>query len=86
MMSMNTKERENASTAETLPLDKAVNMPLMKMLKPMKNRAIVHTRFPVTASSYTGCSGDAKKPTSDIGSPSGHMNRAIQHRNDFISA
>lgn len=50
VMSMNTKERENASTAETLPLDKAVNMPLMKMLKPMKNRAIVHTRFPVTAS------------------------------------
>ena len=48
---INTKERENARTADTIPLDKAVNIPLAKILNPIKNRAIVQSRFPVTAKS-----------------------------------
>lgn len=47
---MNTKEREKARTAETRPLDRAVNMPLANTLKPMKTRAEEQMRFPVTAS------------------------------------
>ena len=64
VISMNTKEREKARTAETMPLDRAVNIPLAKMLKPMKNNARVQIRFPVAASSYTGLSGRAKMETS----------------------
>ena len=48
-ISMNTNDLENARTAETTPLDSAVNAPLAKMLNPMKNRASVQSRFPVTA-------------------------------------
>ncbi len=46
---INTKEREKASTPETTPLDSAVNIPLAKMLKPIKSSATVQIRFPVTA-------------------------------------
>ena len=49
-ISMNTKEREKARIAETIPLDSAVNIPLAKMLKPIKSSASVQIRFPVTAS------------------------------------
>ena len=49
--SINTKDLENARTADTIPLDKAVNIPLAKILNPIKNRAIVQSRFPVTAKS-----------------------------------
>ncbi len=52
--SINTNDRENARTAYTIPLDNAVNIPLVKTLNPIKNRAIVQSLFPVTASSYTG--------------------------------
>ena len=51
---INTKEREKARTAETPPLDKAVNSPLAKILKPIKRSAVTQIRFPVTASPYTG--------------------------------
>ena len=64
--SINTKERENARTAETTPLDNAVNIPLAKMLYPIKHSAMVHIRFPVTARSYTGLSGRAKTDTSGL--------------------
>ena len=47
---INTKDLENASTAEIIPLDNAVNIPLANILKPIKNNAIVHILFPVTAS------------------------------------
>ena len=61
--SMNTKDLENASTAETTPLDNAVNIPLAKILKPMNNSAMVQILFPLTAKSYTGSSGRAKTDT-----------------------
>ena len=48
---INTKDLENASTAETTPLDKAVNIPLANMLKPINSNAMVHILFPVTARS-----------------------------------
>ncbi len=64
VISINTKEREKARTAETMPLESAVNIPLAKILKPMKNKARVQMRFPVTANSYTGLSGRAKTDTS----------------------
>lgn len=48
-MSINTNDLENARTAETIPFDNAVNIPLAKMLKPMNNRAIVQILLPVTA-------------------------------------
>ncbi len=67
--SINTKDLENASTADTTPLDNAVNIPLAKILKPMKSNAIVQIRFPVTARSYTGSSGRAKTATSGSISP-----------------
>ena len=51
VISMNTKEREKARIAETIPLDSAVNIPLVKILKPMKNSARVQIRFPAAASS-----------------------------------
>ncbi len=57
VMSINTNDLENARTAETIPLDNAVNIPLAKMLNPIKHNAAVHIRFPVTASSCTGLSG-----------------------------
>ena len=62
--SMKTKEREKARIAETIPLDNAVNIPLAKMLNPIKNSASVQIRFPVTARPYTGLSGRAKMATS----------------------
>ena len=62
--SINTKDLENANTAETIPLDNAVNIPLAKMLNPIKNSAIVQILFPVTARSYTGLPGLANTDTS----------------------
>lgn len=56
VMSINTKDRENARTAEMIPLDNAVNIPLAKILNPIKSRARLQMRFPITASSYTGLS------------------------------
>lgn len=64
--SINTKDLENARTAETTPLDNAVNIPLAKILKPINSSAIVHIRFPVTAKPYTGLSGRAKTDTSGL--------------------
>ena len=64
VISINTKDLENASMAETMPLDNAVNIPLANILNPIKNRAMVHILFPVTARSYTGLSGLAKTDTS----------------------
>ena len=52
VISMNTNDRENASTAETTPFDRAVNMPLAKILNPINKSAMVQILFPVTASSY----------------------------------
>ena len=63
MASINTKDLEKARIAETIPLDSAVNMPLAKILKPIKNSAMVHILFPATASPYTGLSGRAKTET-----------------------
>lgn len=57
VMSINTKERENARIAEMIPLDSAVNIPLAKILNPIKSRARLQIWFPVMASSYTGLSG-----------------------------
>ena len=51
VISINTKEREKARIAEMTPLDNAVNIPLAKILKPIKNSARVQIRFPVTARS-----------------------------------
>lgn len=62
-ISINTKDLENARTAETIPLDKAVNIPLAKILKPIKRSAAVQILLPVTARSYTGLSGRAKTDT-----------------------
>ena len=56
-ITINTKEREKASTAEINPLDNAVNIPLEKTLYPIKIRAREQIRFPVTAKSYTGYLG-----------------------------
>ena len=64
--SMNTKDLENARTAEITPLDKAVNMPLAKILNPIKNSAIVQILFPVTARGYTGLSGRANTDTKGL--------------------
>ncbi len=66
VISINTKDLEKASTAETTPLDNAVNIPLAKILKPMKNKAIVQILFPVTARPYTGLSGRANTDTSGL--------------------
>ena len=63
-ITINIKEREKAKIAEIIPLFKAVNMPLEKMLNPINNNAILQIRFPVTASSNTGLSGLAKILTS----------------------
>ena len=51
VISINTNDLENARTAETTPFDKAVNMLLAKILNPIKSKAMVHIRFPVTAKS-----------------------------------
>lgn len=37
VMNINTKVREKANTADTIPLESAVNIPLIKILKPMIN-------------------------------------------------
>ena len=60
VISMNTKEREKARIAETIPLDSAVNIPLVKILKPMKNSARVQIRsmnWPCK-NGYQGLCGD----------------------------
>ena len=57
VININTKDREKARTAETTPLDNAVNIPLAKILKPIKSKAMVQIWFPVTARPYTGCPG-----------------------------
>ena len=62
--SINTKDLINARTAETTPLDNAVNIPLANILKPIKRSAIVQILFPVTERSYTGLSGRANTDTS----------------------
>ena len=66
VISINTKDLEKARMAEMIPLDNAVNIPLAKMLKPIKNNAIVHILFPVTARPYTGLSGRANTDTSGL--------------------
>ena len=62
-MAMHKNERENASSAEIRPFDRAVNIPLAKTLKPINNNANVHILFPVTARPYTGLSGFVKTET-----------------------
>lgn len=66
VISINTNDLANARTAETTPLDNAVNMPLANILKPIKKSAIVQILFPVTARSYTGLSGRAKTDTKGL--------------------
>ena len=63
VISINTKDLENARIAETIPFDRAVNIPLAKILNPINNNAIVQTLFPVTAKSYTGLSERANMDT-----------------------
>ena len=63
--SMNTKDLENASAADTTPFDSAVNIPLAKILKPINSNAMVQILLPVTARLYTGLSGRAKIDTKD---------------------
>ena len=63
-ITINIKEREKAKIAEIIPLFKAVNIPLEKMLNPINNNAILQIRFPVTARSNTGLSGLVKILTS----------------------
>ena len=66
VISIKTNDLENASTAETIPFDNAVNIPLAKILNPIKKSATVQILFPVTASSYTGLSGRANTDTSGL--------------------
>lgn len=66
VISINIKDLENARAAETTPLDRAVNIPLAKILNPIKNNAIVQILFPVTARLYTGLSGRANTNTKDF--------------------
>ena len=40
-ITIKTKDLENANTADTNPLFNAVNMPLEKILKPKKNKAML---------------------------------------------
>lgn len=47
-------------------LDNAVNIPLAKILKPIKNSSMVQILFPVTARSYTGLSGRANTDTNGL--------------------
>lgn len=68
VININTNDRENARIADTTPFDSAVNIPLAKILKPIKNNAIVQMRFPVTARLYTGFSGRAKTDTNGFAS------------------
>jgi len=49
VININTKERENARIAETIPFDNAVKVPLAKILNPIKSNAIVQILFPVIA-------------------------------------
>ena len=63
LATVNRNDREKASTADTTPLDRAVNIPLAKTFSPTNSRAMEHRRFPVTARSYTGLSGRVKIPT-----------------------
>ena len=65
-ISMNTNDLEKARTAETTPLDNAVNIPLANILNPIKSNAMVQIRLPVTARSYTGLSGRANTVTSGL--------------------
>ena len=51
VISINTKDLENARMAEITPFDNAVNVPLAKILNPIKNSAMVQILFPVTARS-----------------------------------
>lgn len=48
-ITINTKERQKASTAEITPLDNAVNIPLTNTLNPIKMSAKEQMRFPVIA-------------------------------------
>ncbi len=50
-ITVNTKVRENARTAEMIPLESAVNIPLAKILKPTKSNASEQIRLPTTARS-----------------------------------
>ena len=49
-MIIKTKDLVKASTADTIPLFRAVNIPLAKILNPINKSAVVQMRFPVTAS------------------------------------
>ena len=60
---INTNDLENARTAEITPFDNAVNIPLAKILKPIKSNATVQILFPVTARLYTGLPGRANTAT-----------------------
>ena len=51
LATVNRNDREKASTADTTPLDRAVNIPLAKTFSPTNSSAMEHSRFPVTASS-----------------------------------
>ena len=62
-ITVNTKVREKASTAEIIPLESAVNIPLAKMLNPTKSNASEQIRFPWTARSKTALPGLAKIDT-----------------------
>ena len=66
VISIKTNDLEKARTAETTPFDSAVNIPLAKILKPMKSSATVQILLPVTARSYTGLSGRANTDTSGL--------------------
>lgn len=45
-IAVNKKVRDKASTAEIIPLESAVNIPLAKMLKPTKSSASEQIRLP----------------------------------------
>ena len=49
-MIIKTKDLVKASIADTIPLFRAVNIPLAKILNPINKSAVVQMRFPVTAS------------------------------------
>ena len=68
VISINTKDLEKAKTAETIPLESAVNIPLANILSPIKRRAIVHILFPVTAKSNTGLRSEERRVGKECGS------------------
>ena len=57
VISINTNDLEKARTADTAPFDRAVNIPLAKILKPINKSAAVQIRFPLCSRPYTWLSG-----------------------------